>query len=80
VRTLVEQHLWIADHLARKYAGPYVDGDDLRQEATLGLIRATRDFDPRLAKFSTYGWQWARSYVSAYLRRARRHGVVAVDP
>ncbi len=55
--------------LARKVANRYVgragvlDFDDLLQEATLGLMRAARDFDPNRTRFSTYGTLWANKYV-----------------
>ncbi len=52
---LVEAHLGLADHLARRFANRGEPHDDLFQVASLGLIKAVDRFDPtREVEFSTY--------------------------
>ena len=43
---IIEQHLGIAYHLARRYEHRGVAGEDLAQVATLGLLKAVERFDP----------------------------------
>ena len=50
--------------MASRFAHPGLDFDDLRQAATLGLMRAAEKFDPgRGAAFSTLAWWWMRSAI-----------------
>lgn len=52
---LVEAHLGLADHLARRFSNRGEPHDDLFQVASLGLIKAVDRFDPkREVQFSTY--------------------------
>ena len=63
---LVEQHLGLVMHIAKRYAGSYqghhiLDLDDLYQEGVLGLIHAAEKFDARKGfQFSTYATWWIR--------------------
>src|SRR5690349_20945251 len=43
---LIERHLGIAHHLARRYRHRGVADDDLVQVATIGLLKAVERFDP----------------------------------
>ena len=50
---------------ARKYAHSGLDLDDLIQQGTIGLIRASEKFDPdRDVAFSTYASFWIRQAIS----------------
>src|SRR5206468_1223226 len=52
---LVLAHVGLAYSLAARYMARGEDLDDLRQVATLGLVKAARRYDPaRGAKFATY--------------------------
>lgn len=43
---LIEEHLYIAEILAKKYMGKGIDYDDIFQVASMGLIFAVERFDP----------------------------------
>lgn len=43
---LIEEHLYIAEILAKKYTGKGIDYDDIFQVASMGLIYAVERFDP----------------------------------
>lgn len=43
---LVEEHRWLADLVARRFASRGEPLDDLRQVALLGLVKAVERFDP----------------------------------
>jgi len=63
---LVEDHLGLVMHLAKRYAGSYqgqhlLDLEDLYQEGVLGLMHAAEKFDARKGfRFSTYATYWIR--------------------
>ena len=53
--TLVERHLPLVRHFARRYAGRGEPLDDLLQAGSVGLVKAVDRFDPgRGLEFSTY--------------------------
>lgn len=54
---LVEDNMGLAGQFA-KY------GEDVAQNAFLGLCRAAVDFDDEVAKFSTYATWWIKSFVN----------------
>lgn len=72
---LVEDNLAFAYAIARRYQsylGRSLDLDDLRQEATLGLIEAARRFDTeRGFCFSTYAIFWVRRQIHKALHLDR---------
>jgi RNA polymerase sigma-B factor len=52
---LIEAHLRLAEHLARRFANRGVATDDLIQVASLGLVKAVERFEPeRGLEFSTF--------------------------
>ena len=52
---LIEAHLRLAEHLARRFANRGVAMDDLVQVAALGLVKAVERFEPdRGLEFSTF--------------------------
>jgi len=52
---LVEDHLWLARHGARRFSGRGEPPDDLFQVASLALVNAVDRFDPEMdVRFSTY--------------------------
>jgi RNA polymerase sigma-B factor len=53
--TLIEAHIGLAEHLARRFTHRGEPYDDLVQVSSLGLIKAVDGFDPgRGVEFSTY--------------------------
>jgi len=72
---LIERHLGIAHHLARRYRHRGVADDDLVQVATIGLLKAVERFDPhRGVSFATF----ATPTVLGELRRYFRDSTWAV--
>jgi len=52
---LVEEHMALAEHLARRFAYRGEPGDDLRQVALVGLLKSVERFDPeRGVLFSSF--------------------------
>jgi RNA polymerase sigma factor (sigma-70 family) len=61
-QALVEKHLPLANRIARHYRGQGASFEDLRQEASIGLIEAARRFDPERTPPDHFG-EYARSQV-----------------
>jgi RNA polymerase sigma-B factor len=52
---LVEEHLWLARHCARRFANKGESSDDLEQVASLALVKSVDRFDPSFGvRFSTF--------------------------
>lgn len=70
---VVEAHLYIAEIVARKFAGRGVDYDDLYQVAALALVKAIERFDPeRGVKFASFVTPGMVGEVKNYFRDKSR--------
>ena len=68
-RRMIEANLRLVVKIARDYVGRGIALDDLIGEGNLGLIRATKEFDPRFGtRFSTYASYW--------IKQAIRHALI----
>jgi RNA polymerase sigma-B factor len=76
IEQLVEQHLALADALARRYTCGRRDDDDLRQVARLGLIEAAQRYDPAQGEFTSF----AVPTIGGVLKRHLRDQAWAVRP
>jgi len=64
IEEIIQAHLWLVVHEAKKYQNRGLDLIDLIQEGNLGLMRAVSDFDPnRGSQFSTYATWWIRQKI-----------------
>lgn len=69
VHALVIEHLWLAETLARRYAGRGLDRDDLAQVARLALVKAARRFDRALGdSFPAYATFCISGEIKRYFR------------
>jgi RNA polymerase sigma-B factor len=52
---LIEDHLWLARHCARRFSGKGESPDDLLQVANMALVKAVDRFDPEFkVRFATF--------------------------
>ena len=69
---LIEHNLRLAAHIARKYAQPGVDQDDLISIGTLGLIKAVRTFRPEAGRLSGYASRCIENEILMFFRARRK--------
>lgn len=66
---LIEKNLGLVKHIALRFAGRGVEGEDLFQIGTIGLIRAIDRFDLSLGlQFSTYAVPMIMGEIRRFLR------------
>lgn len=62
--SLIMSGVYIPKVLASKYKNKGIDFEDLIQEGYIGLIIASKNFDPaREVKFTTYAYFWVRQSI-----------------
>lgn len=67
--TLIEEHLYIADIITKKYTGKGIDYDDIYQVASLGLIYAVDRYDPEKGyEFSSFATPTIIGEIKKYFR------------
>lgn len=70
---IAEKYLYIADILAKKFVGRGVEYDDLRQVASLALLRGIDRFNPDLGlQFSTFITKTITGEIKNYFRDKSR--------
>ena len=66
---LIEKNLGLVHHIVRRFAGRGVDGEDLFQIGTIGLIKAIDKFDLSLGlAFSTYAVPMITGEIKRFIR------------
>jgi RNA polymerase sigma factor (sigma-70 family) len=76
---LVMANLGLVHLVANQFRRPTTRYEDLVQEGTLGLLRATETFEPdRGVRFSTYSVYWIRAKIQRYLQRQDRDDVPSI--
>ena len=72
-RTLVARNIRLVAKIAQRYRGRGMPLEDLVQEGTIGLVRASELYDWRLGyRFATYAGQWIRATIGrAVLEKGR---------
>jgi len=66
---LVEAHLPLVLHLAKRLRGYAVPRDELMAEGNVGLLRALEKFELRGVRFKTYATYWIRAHMLACAQR-----------
>ena len=70
---IVEKYLYITDILAKKFAGRGVEYDDLKQVASLSLLRGIERFDPNMGyQFTTFITSTITGEIKNYFRDKSR--------
>lgn len=66
---LIEEHLYIAEILAKKYAGRGIEFDDIYQVASMGLIYSVERYDPSKGfEFSSFATPTIIGEIKKYFR------------
>lgn len=66
---LIEEHLYIAEILSKKYSGRGIDYDDIYQVASIGLIYAIDRYDPTKGyEFSSFATPTIIGEIKKYFR------------
>ena len=71
--TLIEHNLRLVAHIARKYAQPGVDQDDLVSLGTLGLIKAVHTFRPEAGRLTAYASRCIENEMLMFFRANRKN-------
>lgn len=76
---LVMSNIGLVHLVANQFCRPPIRYEDLVQEGTMGLIRATETFEPgRGVRFSTYSVYWIRAKIQRLLQRIERDDIPAI--
>jgi RNA polymerase sigma factor (sigma-70 family) len=76
---LVMSNIGLVHLVANQFCRPPVRYEDLVQECTMGLIRATETFEPnRGVRFSTYSVYWIRAKIQRLLQKIERDDIPAI--
>ena len=70
---LIEHNLRLVAHIARKYAQPGVDQDDLISVGSLGLIKAVQTFKPEAGRLTAYASRCIENEILMFFRANRRN-------
>ena len=70
---LVEHNLRLVAHIAKKYARPGVDQDDLISVGSLGLIKAVQTFRPEAGRLTAYASRCIENEIRMAFRADRKH-------
>ncbi|MBQ8964671.1 MAG: sigma-70 family RNA polymerase sigma factor, partial [Clostridia bacterium] len=70
---LIEHNLRLVAHIARKYAQPGVDRDDLISVGSLGLIKAVQTFRPEAGRLTAYASRCIENEILMFFRANRRN-------
>ena len=70
---LIEHNLRLVAHIAKKYAQPGADQEDMVSVGTLGLIKAVRTFKPDAGRLAAYASRCIENEMLMYLRANRKH-------
>ena len=70
---LIEHNLRLVAHIARKYAQPGVDQDDLVSLGTLGLIKAVHTFRPEAGRLTAYASRCIENEMLMFFRANRKN-------
>src|ERR671910_2817974 len=74
---VVNNHLWLADALTRRFRRPSEEIDDLQQVARTGLVQAVRRYDPEHGPFTAFA---VPTITGVLKRHFRDHGWLVRPP
>ena len=72
-KRLIEHNLRLVAHIARKYAQPGVDQDDLISVGSLGLIKAVHTFRPEAGRLTAYASRCIENEILMFFRANRKN-------
>ena len=75
---LIEHNLRLVAHIARKYAQPGVDQDDLVSVGSLGLIKAVHTFRPEAGRLTSYASRCIENEILMFFRANRKNRTVVL--
>lgn len=76
---LVMANIGLVHLVANQFCRPPVRYEDLVQEGTMGLIRATETFEPgRGVRFSTYSVYWIRAKIQRLLQKLEKDDIPTI--
>lgn len=76
---LIMSNIGLVHLVANQFCRPPIRYEDLVQEGTMGLIRATETFEPgRGVRFSTYSVYWIRAKIQRLLQKIEKDDIPAI--